>query len=575
MERYAADRGGYEEIPKQPNDTGSSAVVTSPHRNRVEARKRKEALRRRWLIHLRPLVQPKEKSRMFISRIHFPPEVTAQGSSNGLKNLRITNELGRKLGYTTADLDPVGDGTFLPVPNHTMTDVQRELNEKKVHKPSQASTPVPSAGVRSKEILATSDDISVEEFQSQKRENELLREKNTQLKEETAAARAAAAAAHAKLLQADSDRVTFLAFLITHGGLNRFNLQSDDWHKKHPKAANHLFGFKNWHETKVHLECFWPNVKKPDPSTLRIETDMSMYEKLLITKMRFQRAMTEDLLALIWGRVQQSINNYVHECAPMWGRVGRYLSILDIDEDYLKREIPDAFKALGLEQVGAMPDGKDFATDTSRTNSAISRAMWSDKIHHSAARCITWTTPAGLAFERTVLYMARASETACVASWREVLKKIPAGRLILADRGFSKDAILYPNFNVHLTPCFLAGRSQFTSGEVEGDRRKCELRYTSETGFSRVTCTAGLKDSIPRSLFTIMEDMCDWGHAYINLCTPMQLPGGAPEGYFTNSEKLEKRTELKRKRRVAIKEHKHRRRESQQQILDSKHKDKN
>ena len=50
MERYAADRGGYEEIPKQPNDTGSSAVVTSPHRNRVEARKRKEALRRRWLI---------------------------------------------------------------------------------------------------------------------------------------------------------------------------------------------------------------------------------------------------------------------------------------------------------------------------------------------------------------------------------------------------------------------------------------------------------------------------------------------------------------------------------------------
>ena len=117
--------------------------------------------------------------------------------------------------------------------------------------------------------------------------------------------------------------------------------------------------------------------------------------------------------------------------------------------------------------------------------------------------------------------------------------KIPAGRTVLADRGFSKDAFLYPNFNIHLTPSFLAGREQFTSTKVQEDRRKCEVRYTSETAFSCMTKTNGLRDSIPRSLFAIMDDMSDWGHAYINLCAPMQTPSGAPAGYFGNEEAKE------------------------------------
>ena len=553
----ASDRGGYEEIPTLPNNPGSNGS-TRRKPNRMSTKERKHAVSRRWAVHLGEGVRAETPKRKFVSRIHFPAEVTAQAAASDtsspkpLKSLIIKKELGETLGYTAADRSPAADGTFLPVPNRTIADAEDELKRRKVPTPFQGTTHVPSAGVRSVVNPVTPVNISVEEFSTMKRQNELLR--------------AQLAAAHEKLTQADSDRVTYLAGLTTYEGLNRFTLQCDDWHKKHPKAANHLFGFKSWHETKVHLRCFWPDVKKPDPKTLQIETDMSMYEKLLITKMRFQRAMSEDMLALIWGRVQSSINFYVHECAPMWGEVGRHLSILDIDEEYLNAEIPDAFTDLGLGKVGAMPDGKDFMTDTSRVNTAIGRAMWSDKVHHSGARCISWTTPAGLAFERTVLYMARASETACVATWREVLKKIPAGRLVLADRGFSRDAILYPNFNVHLTPCFLTGRDQFTSGEVESDRRKCELRYTSETAFSRVTCTTGLRDSIPRSLFTIMEDMCDWGHAYINLCAPMQPPSGAPEGYFNNSKAKEKKEESKRKRRSIIKEQKRRRRESQAEV---------
>lgn len=256
------------------------------------------------------------------------------------------------------------------------------------------------------------------------------------------------------------------------------------------------------------------------------------FEKALVTKMRFQLAMCEDTLGLIWGRSQSRINAYIHEWAPLWGRAGRDLSLLDVDEDYIELELPAVFRDQGLAKHGAQVDGKDFLIETPRTHTAITRACWSDKSEASAARCCSWNLGSGLAFEHTPLFMGRAPENALVKIWRRALRKIPLGRLILADRGFHGDAFLYPNFNAHVTPHFLSGRSQFTVGELISDRRTCELRYTAETNFSRVTQTSGLKDVVTRGFFTIMDDMNDWAHAHINLQAPMQTPGNLPAGFF-------------------------------------------
>jgi hypothetical protein len=57
-------------------------------------------------------------------------------------------------------------------------------------------------------------------------------------------------------------------------------------------------------------------------------------------------------------------------------------------------------------------NGKDFMIDDPKKNSAMKRACWSDKVHHAAARIITWSTPAGLTVEHSPLYMARATVTA-------------------------------------------------------------------------------------------------------------------------------------------------------------------
>jgi hypothetical protein len=103
--------------------------------------------------------------------------------------------------------------------------------------------------------------------------------------------------------------------------------------------------------------------------------------------------------------------------------------------------------------------------------------------------------------------MARAAEDRLAALWSSALAKIPAGRAVLVDRGFHKDALLYPNSNAQLPPHFLSGRAQFTAGEVPSDRRVCGLRYGSEASFSRVTDKEGLRDMTPRGFFPIMQDM--------------------------------------------------------------------
>jgi len=112
-----------------------------------------------------------------------------------------------------------------------------------------------------------------------------------------------------------------------------------------------------------------------------------------------------------------------------------------------------------------------------------------------------------------------------------------AGWLILADRGFWRCAIFYPNFNVHITPAFLHGRAQFTTDEIASDRRKCQLRYSSEVALSRTTNMRCLQDIIPREYFPILQDAQDWAHAKINLAAPLQMPAIAPPGYFLETER--------------------------------------
>ena len=53
---------------------------------------------------------------------------------------------------------------------------------------------------------------------------------------------------------------------------------------------------------------------------------------------------------------------------------------------------------------------KDFKIYTSRKNTLFTRASYSDKVHASAVLCISWSTPMGLSFEHTILFLGKASK---------------------------------------------------------------------------------------------------------------------------------------------------------------------
>ena len=127
----------------------------------------------------------------------------------------------------------------------------------------------------------------------------------------------------------------------------------------------------------------------------------------------------------------------------------------------------------------------------------------------------------GLSFEHTDLFLGRVSEKKLVELWGPRLKKCPRGWYMLSDRGFFDTARFYPNMNHQKTPKFLSGRDQFTEDEVSADRRICKLRYTCEVAFSRVTKTRGLRDVISNDYFSILDDMNHWGHATVNLDSPL------------------------------------------------------
>ena len=94
----------------------------------------------------------------------------------------------------------------------------------------------------------------------------------------------------------------------------------------------------------------------------------------------------------------------------------------------------------------------------------------------------------------------------------------------MADRGFARDAIYYPNINGHLTPHFLSGRAGFTADEISADYEVCKLRYTCEVVFSRVQESEIVKDKIKKTDFGILQSAVTWGHAHNNLHAPIKQP---------------------------------------------------
>jgi transposase-like protein len=123
-------------------------------------------------------------------------------------------------------------------------------------------------------------------------------------------------------------RATFLQFLESnHVGLTRFALLSDAWHANNKDAANQLFGYRSWEETKVQIfaqfpelknDCAPPTIYKTRKGHLEMSTSTE-FERCLCVKMMDRTGLTKGRIAFIFGRNPRLMSDWRKAWCPKWG----------------------------------------------------------------------------------------------------------------------------------------------------------------------------------------------------------------------------------------------------------------
>ena len=198
-------------------------------------------------------------------------------------------------------------------------------------------------------------------------------------------------------------------------GLSRRTLTSDEWHRSNPDACHQLFGFETWKQLVIYHKTFFPQIKITN-EYVDTKTHITFFEKSLIWLLKVRVKMKHSELGYIFDRSKSSISKYLQDVGPKWKEIGMNLCQLDIYEEFLKVSIPQEFIDADMANVGALNDGKDFKSETVRSNSFFSRAGYSAKVNCSAFRIITWSLPYGLVFLASPLYFARATEGGIVTA---------------------------------------------------------------------------------------------------------------------------------------------------------------
>jgi len=202
-------------------------------------------------------------------------------------------------------------------------------------------------------------------------------------------------------------------FSIVDDCINRLNISSDKWYEKYPQLCRYLFGFPCWKELKKHLEILFDidvNIRKD--LIIKKKGRLFPFEQALMWLLRNKRGLEHEMLARIFNLTSfKAVSKILFRWTPRFEKVGEFLSLLDIPEEYFKLSLPHDYKNdERLKSVAILLDGKDFPIETVRNNSALSRSQWSDKIKSSAIRYIASTLPNGLAWWHSPPCWGRASE---------------------------------------------------------------------------------------------------------------------------------------------------------------------
>jgi hypothetical protein len=272
---------------------------------------------------------------------------------------------------------------------------------------------------------------------------------------------------------------------------------------------------------------------------MRGEMGLSQYQLYALSLMRMRTGFPVQFLAGLAGvhrgRLGSATTVWIHKL----GAVGR--SFIGVPEmKYLMESVPASFRECGMAKVAAIGDATDLICETPRIPfmKKVRNMMYSDKMHHSAARGTSFCTANGMNSIILPLVFGRCSELACVLALRSQLALLPHWVSVAYDKGIRGMRSVLPNFNFVFMPLFLApskGKDKFTVDEAVQNRGIARNRYVVEIGYKRAKEWHLLKEIIPRENFHLMNSTWFWAMGFSNLCHKFLLP---PPDVESMSQKL-------------------------------------
>ena len=318
-------------------------------------------------------------------------------------------------------------------------------------------------------------------------------------------------------------------FEASGAGLNRISITSRDYlaRKECRRLCNQLYGFTDFEYLICLIEAFF-DIEYIKPTKLEVDTrnPLSKVEQVLLTLVWCNTRWNDDVIGLLFGiKCRQTVEVYVNKWLPLLGERGDMMSdfLHLLDPESIDKLEPASYQELGLKNIAAVLDGKDYQCETVRSHRVLNCAQASNKIHASAFRNLTWSLPCGGVIERTPAFLGRFSEKAIMCVWGSTGRLVfPKEYLILADKGFDFTAAFYVNFNTSLHPAFLHDK-KFSESQIQHNMKICQKRYSCEVVYSRVAAVGKLDGTIKREWFQHFESLLGWAHGRANLAyAPLQ-----------------------------------------------------
>ncbi|GAX11854.1 hypothetical protein FisN_20Lh089 [Fistulifera solaris] len=116
-------------------------------------------------------------------------------------------------------------------------------------------------------------------------------------------------------------------FLAEYGGLSRYTIVDDEWHNKHPKAANHLLGFPSWEEGKQIMKLHFPDLVQSCPKLylsrnskrLQLETGTTLFERCVAVKLMERLGLAASKCGSIYSADERTVKSWRAEWQRRWG----------------------------------------------------------------------------------------------------------------------------------------------------------------------------------------------------------------------------------------------------------------